>query len=110
MGSSEEECDLNVKRTCEELTNCGFFINYEKSVFAPSQQIHFLGFCIDSVTMTITLPSDKKEKIKTICQEILTGTLVCIRFLAKVIGNLVACFPAVEHARTFLQASRNGKN
>ena len=101
MGTSKEECELNVERTCQELTSCGFIINVEKSAFEPSQQIQFLGFCIDSVTMKITLPTEKKIKIKVTCQEILLEKMVTIRSVAKVIGNLVACFPAVEHGELF---------
>ena len=48
--------------------------------------------------MTITLEKktlEKKEKILKFCEEILWEDVVTIRFLSKIIGNLVAVFPAV---------------
>ena len=45
--------------------------------------------------MTITLTLEKKQKLLNICQEILREDVVTIRFLSKLIGNLVAAFPAV---------------
>ena len=45
--------------------------------------------------MTITLNLEKKEKILNLCHEILKEDVVTIRFLSKLIGNLVAAFPAV---------------
>ena len=45
--------------------------------------------------MTITLTLEKKEKILNLCQEILREDVVTIRFLSKLIGNLVAAFPGV---------------
>lgn len=36
------------KFICDTLENLGFFVHRGKSVFSPSKQIIFLGFCIDS--------------------------------------------------------------
>ena len=38
--------------------------NKEKSVIIPSQKIEFLGYVIDSVVMTISLPEKKINKLK----------------------------------------------
>ena len=45
--------------------------------------------------MPITLTLEKKEKKLSFCQEIFSEDVVTIRFLSKLIGNLVAAFPAV---------------
>ena len=45
--------------------------------------------------MTITLTLEKKEKILNLCHEILKEDVVTIKFLSKLIGNLVAAFSAV---------------
>ena len=45
--------------------------------------------------MTITLILEKKEQILNFCHEILKEDVVTIRFLSKLIENLVAAFPAV---------------
>ena len=45
--------------------------------------------------MTITLTLEKKGKILNLCQEILREDVVTIRFLSKLMENLVVAFPAV---------------
>ena len=45
--------------------------------------------------MLITLTLEKKEKILNLCHEILKEDVVTIKFLSKLIGNLVAAFSAV---------------
>ena len=90
-----EDCFSNVLNTIEILRSLGFTIHTEKSKFIPTQCITFLGFILNSVQMTITLTLEKKEKILNFCHEILKEDVVTIRFLSKIIGNLVAAFPAV---------------
>ena len=45
--------------------------------------------------MTVILTLEKKQKILNLCHEVLKEGLVTIRFLSKLIGNLVGAFPAV---------------
>ena len=50
----------------------GFTINWEKSVFKPSQEMEeFLGMIINSQTMTIWLPKEKAQNIMNLCQDTL---------------------------------------
>ena len=52
----------------KQFQTLGFTVHSEpKSNFTPTQRIEFLGFVIDSVTMTITLNNNKKQKLKTLC-------------------------------------------
>ncbi|KAK2571538.1 hypothetical protein P5673_004144 [Acropora cervicornis] len=70
-----------------------FIINKEKSVLIPSQKIVFLGYVIDSVAMTVSLPEEKLS---------LWGKPQCsIRELAHVIGLIVSSFPAIKPARLY---------
>ena len=55
-----------------------FVVHSEKSVFVPSQEIEYLGFIINSVTMTVTLTTKKKRKIFDICQEVSNTAVHCI--------------------------------
>ena len=59
VGNTEEECNTNVKETLSLIQRCGFIYYQEKSVLQPRQTISFLGFTLDSVNMTVTLPSKK---------------------------------------------------
>jgi len=62
-----EECLLNISDTQTLFASLGFLINMAKSSVIPARQITFLGFVLDSVSMTITLTEEKKTKVKTIC-------------------------------------------
>ena len=95
QGVDSEDCFSNVLNTTEILRSLGFTIHPDKSKFIPTQCITFLGFILNSVQMTITLTLEKKEKILNLCHDILKEDVVTIRFLSKLIGNLVAAFPAV---------------
>ena len=49
----------------------GFLPHPEKSVLEPTQIITFLGFVINSVTMTITLTPKKAPKVSMACKKLL---------------------------------------
>ena len=87
QGDGYEDCFSNVLNTREILRSLGFTLHPKKSKFIPTQSITFLGFILNSVQMTIT-------SILNICHEILKEDVVTIRFLSKLIRNLVAAFPA----------------
>ena len=49
------------------LGNLGFVVHPEKSVFVLSQDIKYLGFILNSVTMIVRLTTQKKRKIFDLC-------------------------------------------
>ena len=104
-----EDCFFNVLNTIEILRSLGFTIHPDKSKFIPTQCITFLGFILNSVQMTITLTLEKKEKILNLCHDILKEDVVTIRFLSKLIGNLVAAFPAVTLGPFYCRALEMNK-
>ena len=60
--------------------------------------------------MTVTLTLEKKQKNLNLCQEILREEdVVTIRFLSKLIGNLVAAFPAVTLGPFYFRALETDK-
>ena len=72
--------------------------------------MEFLGFLIDSQTMTLALPREKVRKVKKECQSVLNYPQVTVRELAKLIGHLTstiqAVFPGPLHFR-HLQGDKN---
>ena len=92
------------------LEGLGFTINYQKSVLTPTRQIEFLGFLVDSVAMTLSLPKEKIKKAKKACQAILDSQGPTIREISKLLGYLTstiqAVFPAPIHFR-HLQIEKN---
>ena len=59
--------------------------------------------------MKITLTLEKKEKIFNLCHKILKEDVVTIRFLSKLIGNLIAAFPAVTLSPFYCRALEMNK-
>ena len=95
QGDTYQACLANIVDTIKLLRELGFVIHPDKSVLTPSQTIVFLGFVISSKHMTLSLTDDKKNKIKTLLLNCLHSQQVSIRELARILGNIVASFPAV---------------
>ena len=85
------------------LESLGFVINYKKSQLVPSQQIEFLGFLIDSVTMSVQLSGEKLRKIRKQCRQLLNLEQILLRELSEFLGLLTfsiqAVFPDPLHYR-----------
>lgn len=97
MASSKSLLKEHLAVTISRLTNLGFLLNFKKRVTELAQIMKFLGFVINSMEMTLSLPVDKVLKIKEYshalnCKEI-TG-----RQLAHLIGFLSVCIPAIQEA------------
>ena len=67
QGATYGECHDNVQETVMLLEDLGFPIHNEKSVLIPSQVLTFLGFVLNSVTITVQLTISRKQKLKTSC-------------------------------------------
>ncbi|KAM9984513.1 hypothetical protein ACTFIZ_007578 [Dictyostelium cf. discoideum] len=63
VGSTKEECLSNLKKTMDLLVKLGFKLNLEKSVLEPTQSITFLGLRIDSLSMKLLVPKEKKKSV-----------------------------------------------
>ena len=94
--SSLEGCYECINSTLELLQQVGFCVNVKKSVFVSTQRLEYLGNIIDSVSMTVTLPDRRREKIVQCCTRLFHQSRDTIRTVAKVIGYLVAAVPAAE--------------
>ena len=75
------------------LQSLGFTVHFVKSQLEPKQIAEFLGFVIDSVRMTVSLPEEKKTKILLLIGSVLSREDVRIRDVASLIGNFVSSFP-----------------
>ena len=101
QGDTYEECARNVKCTVRLMDSLGFTIHPSKSVLEPSQTIVFLGFILNSSSMSVSLTSEKADKIKHKCEEFLSKRRCTIRQLAEVVGFLVAVEPGVDLAPVY---------
>ena len=94
----------NALRTVQLLKNLGFVIQEEKSCLNPSQQLEYLGFVLDSVTMTVKLTHARVEKVVKACEKLLNDSHPTILNLAEVIGLMVSSFPGVEYGPLYYRS------
>ena len=87
----------------------GFTLHGEKSQLVPSQKVTFLGFILDSVTMTVPMKSDKAEKVKTAICQLLKKERPLVREVASVVGVMISCFPGVKYAPLYYRSLENDK-
>ncbi|XP_044156772.1 uncharacterized protein LOC122943252 [Bufo gargarizans] len=89
--------------TSDLLSALGFLLNPEKSCLTPSRRMEFLGFTVDSVAESLSLPSEKLRTIRKELRHALSASSLSLRHLARIIGLLAssiqAVFPAPLHYR-----------
>ena len=64
IAESVESCVENVQDSLDLLHRLGFVVHPQKSVLAPSHIITYLGFVLDSQTMTITPTEERARGIR----------------------------------------------
>ena len=110
QGDTFEECKHNVRDSVSLFEKLGFLPHLKKSVFEPTQKIIFLGFVINSVTMTISLTPEKALRICTACKKLSAKSECSILEVSQVIGLLVASLPAVQYGKLHYRRLEIGKN
>ena len=101
ISSSRELFSQKAAIVVQILESLGFIINKEESVLIPSQKIVFLGYVIDSVAMTVSLPEEKLNQLKEQKLSLWERPQCFIRELAHVIGLIVSSFPVIKPARLY---------
>ena len=92
---TKEQLLVNLSTALWLFTSLGFLINISKSITTPICCLEFLGFIVDTETMTISLPIHKIHAIQKEVSRLLSLKKVPVRDLACLIGTLVATKPAV---------------
>lgn len=82
VASSVAELCTNVTYALQLFDALGLTINVKKSVLTPTQEIEFLGIVFNSVSMTATLPSRRRERIKQQGRLLLLRDNITLRDLA----------------------------
>ncbi len=81
----------------------GFLLHRDKSVTVPTQQIKYLGFIIDSVSLCLSLPADKVKKLrdatKKAIRELNNKRVLTIRIAAKLVGFIISSLPATVYGK-----------
>ena len=74
------------------LDSFGFIVHAEKSVFAPTKCMEYLGLIINSENMIKSLSDVKKQKIKSLCATVLNKNFQVIRKVASLLGKIYSFF------------------
>lgn len=109
QGLSYKQCKLNVTITVRVLIALGCTIHPTKSVIDPTRKLVFLGFVINSITMTLSLTPEKRTKIHKKVTKMLRRKNPTIQQVAKLIGNLVATSEAVPLAPRYYRKLEKDK-
>ena len=97
QGDTYHECANNVSDSSKLITELGFIAHPEKSVTVPSQVLVFLGFILNSITMTVSPTPHKVEKTIKVCSCLLKNASPTITQVAEVIGILISNFPGTKY-------------
>ena len=109
QGQTYKKCVHNVIDSIVRIDSLGLVAHPGKSVFNPSQQLEFLGFILNSVSMTIQLTPEKAAGLKTACHALLTNPSPTIRELARVVGKIVSSFPGVMYGPLYYRMLERDK-
>ena len=80
QGDTFHECHENALNTVQLLRDLG------TSCLHPSQQLEYLGFVLNSVSMTVRLSHARVERVVQACEKLLSNSHPTILHLAEVIG------------------------
>ena len=91
----------------------GFLLHERKSVFEPTQEITYLGFVLNSRTMTIALPEDKVKRLSSAVdkaiKDLKKGRVITIRLAARITGFIVSTEMATDYGKAHFRALEKAK-
>jgi hypothetical protein len=107
LAPTKATCLFHTQVLREHLQTFGYLINWEKSTHLPSQSLDFLGFHLDSVLMTVSLPAAKVKQIRHLAVNLLNKaralTPVSLRTLCSLVGRLQATSHAIPDGQVYLR-------
>lgn len=109
IGETKEKLKESVSATTKILSELGFLIHTKKSVLIPTRELTFLGFILNTESMIVKLPQTKAQEVKDSCRELMGTYLPSIRMVARVIGKVIATFPAVEYGPLYYRSMERDK-
>ena len=102
IGRTEEECQLAYDTLCTLLISLGFQLSTSKLV-PPCQQLVFLGVLLNTITCTLSLPTQKLLELKDILCTFSQRRRASKRQLQQLAGRLNWACKVVYGGRTFLR-------
>jgi hypothetical protein len=103
---TQEETLKHAEVVATTIQRLGLLINWEKSVLNPARRMEFLGFIVDSTTMSLEIPEEKIHAIQLTTSQMIASKRTTVRRLASILGTInavgPACLPAFLKTRRLL--------
>ena len=94
-------CEENIVQTVNMFLKLGFVIHLAKSGLIPTQELKFLGFLLNNISMSIRLPPRKVTYVRQAYEDLLHKHNLTIREVAHVIGLIVSSFQGEQYGELF---------
>ena len=101
IGRTFEICQVTLWETFRLFVKLGFVINLKKSVLFPCQILEYLGYILNTIQLTVTLPLDKIERFRDYANFILSRNHCKIREVARLLGLMTSYTTAIRFGRLF---------
>ena len=98
MHQNREQLQQLIQLTCQLFENLGLMVNLKKSITTPTQGLEFLGFQVCSLSMRLSIPSEKLRKIRQDAQRMLGQPSLSVREIARFVGKTTATTRAIPLA------------
>ena len=99
---SDNDPMASVRAVCELSQEIGLPLAQEKTVL-PTTEIVFLGLTIDSNSLTIKVPEDKRQAVKNELEKLLERRNVKVRKILSITGKLNFLCKAIPAGRPFMR-------
>ncbi|XP_068704131.1 uncharacterized protein [Montipora foliosa] len=109
QGDTYGECMQNIKDTVMLFNKLGFHLHPLKSVIIPTKRLTFLGFNLDSGSMTVSPTEQKVLKTLQSCKKLKVKQNPLISEVAEVIGILVSNFPGTQFGQLYYRSLEHDK-
>ncbi len=94
----------DLRLVVETLQALGFLVSWDKSVTDPSQCLDYLGIVLNSINLTLSLPTKKLEEIKSLCIKALSQSQLSLRDLARILGQFAWATPSIPFAQAHFRS------
>ena len=110
MADNKCKTDQHGLQAATLFTKLGFHINQKKSTVVPCQKIEYLGFKIDSTTMTVRMTDSKATRLLEFIHNFRQKESYTIRNVAELIGKLLATQPGNPWALLYIKRMETEKS
>ena len=88
QGSSPSQVYLHAQVAALLFMVLGWSLNWKKIDFIPKQRTTHLGFVMDSVSMTVSCPSDKIARLQSSCRNVMKAGIVTVHDVERILGTM----------------------